>query len=846
MFKQALIIVCIALFGCAALKPGQSVEPDGGMGNGLPGWPCHQATDCRADLICDQRYDGGICTKPCSMEERACNFSCCNSMQVCHDGGCLARTECPAQRLCGHVCCSEGNECILGRCDDICPTEVRCGSTQSCCRNGQVCEDSRCLINCGTQMRCGEHLDICCRTGQVCVDNRCLIDCGTQARCGENLDYCCPDGEVCLRSRCLKAGDLCQHNGDCPLDFICDPAIGRCLPRDPAKVCEYIPPVGEFYPVMKCKWSGSDDHPLRDDVVATPAVANLTDDNGDGEIDYRDIPDIAFLSYDLEGTGCCASPATLRVVSGRCLPNGLMQEHFSVSEPVMDNSAGIAIGDLDGDGSPDIVTMKRGGGTVAFERDGTVKWESDQPKGNHFLTAVQPAIANLDGDSVAEVIVGRVVLDGLTGAMRWAGTAGRGINSFLGPLSVVADLDLDGSPEVIAGNTVYDSEGKIVCRYEFGNEGTGCHGSMPCDGFNAVGNFDNDQEGEIVIVREGYVYILEHDCTLKWRAAIPHDDCAYNEGGPPTIADFDGDWRPEIGVAGADYYAVFDMDCKNPLPPYCAAPGVLWKLPNNDCTSRATGSSVFDFDGDGKAEVIYNDEQLFRILRGHDGMVLFEWPNYSHTRLEYPLVVDVDNDGNAEIIFIENAWGGGSDRGLEIWGDQLDNWVNTRRIWNQHTYHITNVDENGGIPRVEIPNWLVPGLNNFRQNVQGDGIFDAPDLVAENLSISKRNCPPNLELSVLIANRGSLGVANGVQVAVYLDQNGQRTLLGVTQTSRDLLPGASELVTFTWEVPQAMRETGLSFVVVADDNGTGLGLHNECIETNNSTEPSVPIVCWIG
>ena len=43
-------------------------------------------------------------------------------------------------------------------------------------------------------------------------------------------------------------------------------------------------------------------------------------------------------------------------------------------------------------------------------------------------------------------------------------------------------------------------------------------------------------------------------------------------------------------------------------------------------------------------------------------------------------------------------------------------WTRTRRIWNQHSYHITNVNEDGSIPRVEQPHWLVPGLNSFRTN----------------------------------------------------------------------------------------------------------------------------------
>jgi hypothetical protein len=57
------------------------------------------------------------------------------------------------------------------------------------------------------------------------------------------------------------------------------------------------------------------------------------------------------------------------------------------------------------------------------------------------------------------------------------------------------------------------------------------------------------------------------------------------------------------------------------------------------------------------------------------------------------VIVDVDGDFKAEIVFPTNNDGGSGplDAGLEVWGDSLDNWVTTRPVWNQHTYHITNV-----------------------------------------------------------------------------------------------------------------------------------------------------------
>ena len=54
-----------------------------------------------------------------------------------------------------------------------------------------------------------------------------------------------------------------------------------------------------------------------------------------------------------------------------------------------------------------------------------------------------------------------------------------------------------------------------------------------------------------------------------------------------------------------------------------------WQSTTQDGSSNVTGSSVFDFEGDGKAEVVYNDECYFRVYNGADGMVLFETPSSS-------------------------------------------------------------------------------------------------------------------------------------------------------------------------------------------------------------------------
>ncbi|MFI5299436.1 MAG: hypothetical protein ACHREM_15195 [Polyangiales bacterium] len=143
-------------------------------------------------------------------------------------------------------------------------------------------------------------------------------------------------------------------------------------------------------------------------------------------------------------------------------------------------------------------------------------------------------------------------------------------------------------------------------------------------------------------------------------------------GGSITIADYDGDGLPEIGVAGGSYYVVFDPDCISPRtyggatgtcnrtaasandcgasPTNPAQKSVLWCRGSQDQTSFITGSSVFDFSGNGRAEVIYADECWLRVYDGVTGSVYFSGVHSSGTKLEEPVIASVTGDGHAQLM----------------------------------------------------------------------------------------------------------------------------------------------------------------------------------------------------
>lgn len=80
-----------------------------------------------------------------------------------------------------------------------------------------------------------------------------------------------------------------------------------------------------------------------------------------------------------------------------------------------------------------------------------------------------------------------------------------------------------------------------------------------------------------------------------------------------------------------------------------------------------------------------------------------------------PVIANVDNDGHADIILALENPGLGGMHGVVAYSNQGNTWVGTRRIWNQHSYHISNISESGIVPAYEGAGWL--SNNVYRSNI---------------------------------------------------------------------------------------------------------------------------------
>jgi hypothetical protein len=752
----------------------------------------------------------------------------------------------------------------------------------------------------------------------------------------------CPMGTACNRGVCEPPQPDCVSNSGCEDDSYC---LGnKCVPygslpdpktNDPS--CASVAPSGVFAPKVFCEFAtapAKDPFPQHLDVQATPIVVNF---DGSGGIPSIIAPFTANVPDSYTET-----LGIVRILSGKDCSlvanlGGVDLNGDGVIDWVNSSSA-VAVGDLNGDGVAEIVVYMANYTTVAFTRNKAKAWVPLWPKvfatladgvtpfvssgdgldqqpvgGSTTGVWSAPSIHDLDNDGVPEIIREASVIEGNTGKLRAVAPADYGSYS-VGIPPVLGDLYGDGNVELTNGANVWQFDGKTNAWVDVTTYSQTV--SSPA-GWTAIADmnpYDGVHQPEIAVASGGVltIYSLDHSVFMNMAVTVPGGG-----GGPPTIADFDNDGLPEVGLAGADSYTVFDPDCqatprtggKCASRDHCDFFGgtcpdyILWTRTTQDHSSNITGSSVFDFAGNGHPQALYADECFARAFSGLDGTVLFSQYHSSCTWIENPVVADVDGDFRAEFVVGSNLACGeppagipcvqldvngvdadfpgaacesnadcssnkcdkglcrcaatsdccpaASDaacleagyqcapppmgtagtgntcraphphglQGIRVYKDAKDRWVRSREIWNQHAYAVTNVNDDGTIPKTSdwAENWTTAGLNNFRQNVPGTPDGKAiGDLTAKAGKYYVCTGSGAVKFEEPICNRGTAPIGTGVPVGFYV---GTMKVCSAV-TSKPLNVGDCETVSCSWDSAPKSMATEVNVTVVANDGDT--------------------------
>jgi subtilase family serine protease len=594
-------------------------------------------------------------------------------------------------------------------------------------------------------------------------------------------------------------------------------------------------PATPIEPVLKWQWRGGNTK-CSGFQVTPPIVVGLTDDNGDGEIDNKDTPSVVLQTQNWEY--CYMQPLFGKEGGGmvKALNGKTGAELWTIKNPshTFRNEGLVTAGDLNHDGKPEVVIANGlPMGLMAYSNAGKLLWDNTAATQAWILQMKTHVVdlgsnrvqklADVDGDGTPEIISGGTVFNA-DGSGRFARVGGEGGGGPLGglyALSAVADLDLDGKQEIVAGRTAYNSDGSIKWNYP----------ALP-DGASFVGNFDEDPTPEIVLAanqQQGFeLYMLEHDGTIKWgpvRLASMEGAWPYNYGGIPTIADFDADGETEIGIKGDNYYFIVDKN------------GVVERIlpiPRLADSSRVA-ATVFDLNGDGGPEIIIYADKFLRIFDGKNGSLVYEQllgtTQRGYFLYQSLVVADVDNDGRAELVVtgLDESVTGHVEQWVKVFGARNNDWQNTRRIWNQAGYHVTNVNDDDSVPRYETPSWLTN--NSYHCNVAtstGPNPYLAADLSASYLRLDLAGYPNSASVTARIGNGGAKTVPPGTKVSAYDgDPANGGTLIGTAATTKTLESGQFEDVTIAWSTP---AEGSHTITVMVDPDATV----PECDKANNT------------
>ena len=337
-------------------------------------------------------------------------------------------------------------------------------------------------------------------------------------------------------------------------------------------------------------------------------------------------------------------------------------------------------------------------GIHCYDNQGNLLWiNNDANLGFSFSLEV----VDFNFDGLPEVYVDNYIISGQTGDILIdipGQTSNLGNYSITMPADIFQDSECGSCTglEYVLGNKVYAID---LATNSFNELTTGTSLPATLSGITIDWNLDGDFEILSFDFNNIYLWDPKSGDVLNTYPSIE------DNRGIPNVGNLDNDPEPEFSFIIVDELIAIDNDFSE-----------LWRRPIKD-GSGFTGITLFDFNGDGLNEIVYRDEENMRILNGLNGNDIALSPCKSGTGYEYPIVADIDNDNEAEIMSVCGDTDLAQNGVLTIFSSGPETtWSDTRPVWNQNRYFNLHVNDDLTIPS-QMQNMAAisfePGINGF-------------------------------------------------------------------------------------------------------------------------------------
>ena len=501
-----------------------------------------------------------------------------------------------------------------------------------------------------------------------------------------------------------------------------------------------------------------------------------------------------------------------RVSSGINVFDGLtgnLLSSFSSPFAYWETPGSLLIADVNNDGFSEIILASSVAGNslnnqryiYCYSFNGNFQWKSNVQYGENTpgnnKGGGSLGIADFNYDGIPEVYIFNEIFNAQTGVKLVDGgnngigrmeTTLNSLQNGVYSLTVAGDLTTNFGLELVAGKTVYNV---IISNLNgtTGNSMFPINNNLNRDGFTSIADINLDGNLDVIVSCSGN---SSNSLLYVWNPLTNSIISSVNLptgnnldlSGVAFIGDMDGDGAPEIGVCRPLKLFAYKFQNNNLV--------LKWSLTTSDI-SGATKISMFDFNQDGLQEIVYRDETQLRIFNGSGStpQLITSFPSFSGTAFEGPIISDVNNDNQSNILITSDDASLGPFRGrIQCFKSNVQPWAPSRKIWNQYAYFNVNINNDLTVPiqqqnhALQFYNTLgsclgatLRPLNSFMaqetiRDFTGCPIYPAPDLIISQVDNIVYDCTNQIiSIDLTINNQGSTTIFTEFNLMIFEGNN---------------------------------------------------------------------------